>query len=155
MSAPDPMAAEPDDVFWRRLLGDDDPCAPGKDWAAAAFGQPDDDVAVDEPADIAVERNDAGMTSSGQPAEEQTGLPRARDCRRHPRLRLARCPTGRRTPGGWGSRAVADPQPGDGTHDLFRLPDSMVAQASTRPGVPMTPVDWDAGRHSDETEEDD
>jgi hypothetical protein len=28
----------PDDVFWRRLLGDNDPCAPGKDWAAAAFG---------------------------------------------------------------------------------------------------------------------
>ena len=29
----------PDDVFWRRLLGDDDPGAPGKDWAAAAFGE--------------------------------------------------------------------------------------------------------------------
>lgn len=28
----------PDDVFWGRLLGDDDPCAPGKDWAEAAFG---------------------------------------------------------------------------------------------------------------------
>lgn len=28
----------PDDVFWARMLGDDDPCAPGKDWAAAAFG---------------------------------------------------------------------------------------------------------------------
>lgn len=33
----------PDDVFWGRLLGDDDPCAPGKDWAAAAFGELDDD----------------------------------------------------------------------------------------------------------------
>jgi len=28
----------PDDVFWGRLLGDQDPCAPGKDWVAAAFG---------------------------------------------------------------------------------------------------------------------
>lgn len=28
----------PDDVFWRRMLGDADPCAPGKDWVAAAFG---------------------------------------------------------------------------------------------------------------------
>ena len=27
----------PDDALWGRLLGDDDPCAPGKDWAAAAF----------------------------------------------------------------------------------------------------------------------
>lgn len=32
----------PDDVFWYRMLGDDDPCAPGKDWAAAAFGELDD-----------------------------------------------------------------------------------------------------------------
>lgn len=29
----------PDDVFWARMLGDDDPCAPGKDWIAAAFGE--------------------------------------------------------------------------------------------------------------------
>lgn len=29
----------PDDVFWARMLGDDDPCAPGKDWAAKAFNQ--------------------------------------------------------------------------------------------------------------------
>jgi hypothetical protein len=29
----------PDDVFWARMLGYDDPCAPGKDWAAAAFGE--------------------------------------------------------------------------------------------------------------------
>lgn len=29
----------PDDVFWARLLGNKDPCAPGKDWAAAAFGE--------------------------------------------------------------------------------------------------------------------
>lgn len=28
-----------DDVFWARLLGDDDPAAPGEDWAAAAFGE--------------------------------------------------------------------------------------------------------------------
>ena len=28
---------ETDDEFWGRLLGDDDPCAPGKDWVAAAF----------------------------------------------------------------------------------------------------------------------
>lgn len=28
---------ESDGEFWARLLGDDDPCAPGKDWAAAAF----------------------------------------------------------------------------------------------------------------------
>lgn len=28
-----------DDVFWGRLLGDGDPCVPGKDWAAAAFGE--------------------------------------------------------------------------------------------------------------------
>jgi hypothetical protein len=34
----------PDDVFWGRLLGDDDPCAPGKDWVAAAFGPLDDDT---------------------------------------------------------------------------------------------------------------
>jgi hypothetical protein len=33
----------PDDVFWGRLLGDNDPCAPGKDWAAAAFGTLDDE----------------------------------------------------------------------------------------------------------------
>lgn len=33
----------PDDVFWGRLLGDDDPCAPGKDWAAAAFGELDEE----------------------------------------------------------------------------------------------------------------
>lgn len=32
----------PDDVFWGRLLGDKDPCAPGKNWAAAAFGEVDD-----------------------------------------------------------------------------------------------------------------
>jgi hypothetical protein len=25
-------------VVWGRLLGDDDPAAPGKDWVAAAFG---------------------------------------------------------------------------------------------------------------------
>jgi hypothetical protein len=30
-------------VFWGRLLGDNDPCAPGKDWAAAAFGTLDDE----------------------------------------------------------------------------------------------------------------
>jgi hypothetical protein len=36
----------PEDVFWGRLLGDDDPCAPGKDWVAAAFG--DDEAATDE-----------------------------------------------------------------------------------------------------------
>ena len=29
----------PDDVFWARMLGDNDPCAPGKDWVAAAFGE--------------------------------------------------------------------------------------------------------------------
>jgi hypothetical protein len=28
---------ESDDEFWGRLLGDDDPCAPGKDWISAAF----------------------------------------------------------------------------------------------------------------------
>lgn len=28
---------ESDDEFWGRLLGDDDPAAPGKDWAAKAF----------------------------------------------------------------------------------------------------------------------
>lgn len=28
----------PDDAFWGRLLGDDDPAAPGKDWVIAAFG---------------------------------------------------------------------------------------------------------------------
>lgn len=28
----------PDDTFWARVLGDDDPCAPGKDWVSAAFG---------------------------------------------------------------------------------------------------------------------
>lgn len=28
----------PEDVFWKRLLGDDDPGAPGKNWVAAAFG---------------------------------------------------------------------------------------------------------------------
>ena len=33
----------PDDVFWGRLLGGDDPCAPGKDWVAAAFGEMEDD----------------------------------------------------------------------------------------------------------------
>lgn len=31
----------PDDVFWGRLLGDKDPCAPGKDWASRAFTHPD------------------------------------------------------------------------------------------------------------------
>lgn len=29
----------PDDVFWARLLGDRDPCAPGRDWTIAAFGE--------------------------------------------------------------------------------------------------------------------
>lgn len=37
----DDMCVCPDDVFWGRLLGDDDPCAPGKDWAAAAFTHPE------------------------------------------------------------------------------------------------------------------
>lgn len=37
----------PDDMFWARLLGDDDPCAPGKDWAAAAFGALDDEATAD------------------------------------------------------------------------------------------------------------
>ena len=32
-----PEGAESDDEFWGRLLGDDDPAAPGKDWKAAAF----------------------------------------------------------------------------------------------------------------------
>ena len=35
---PAPVRSESDDEFWGRLLGDDDPCAPGKNWAAAAFG---------------------------------------------------------------------------------------------------------------------
>lgn len=34
----------PDDVFWARLLGDNDPCAPGKDWVAAAFGEEEPDA---------------------------------------------------------------------------------------------------------------
>jgi hypothetical protein len=29
----------PDDVFWGRLLGADDPCAPGKDSVGSAFGE--------------------------------------------------------------------------------------------------------------------
>jgi hypothetical protein len=37
----------PDDVFWGRLLGDDDPCAPGKDWAAAAFNSEPITIRVD------------------------------------------------------------------------------------------------------------
>ena len=32
-----------DDELWARLLGDKDPCAPGKDWVSAAFGDLDDD----------------------------------------------------------------------------------------------------------------
>ena len=39
----DDICVCPDDVFWGRLLGDNDPCAPGKDWAAAAFGDIDED----------------------------------------------------------------------------------------------------------------
>jgi hypothetical protein len=34
----DEICTCPDDVFWARLLGGDDPCAPGRDWPAAAFG---------------------------------------------------------------------------------------------------------------------
>lgn len=33
----------PDDVFWARMLGADDPCGPGKDWVEIAFGELDDD----------------------------------------------------------------------------------------------------------------
>ena len=45
MSAPHAPACDDegcycaDDVFWARMLGDDDPCAPGKDWVSAAFGE--------------------------------------------------------------------------------------------------------------------
>ena len=40
---PGELCVCPDDVFWGRLLGDDDPCAPGKDWVGAAFGEIDDE----------------------------------------------------------------------------------------------------------------
>jgi hypothetical protein len=53
----DEVCVCPDDVFWARLLGDDDPCAPGKDWAAAAFGEVVERSSLGTPVAVAARAN--------------------------------------------------------------------------------------------------